>query len=363
MRYRIEKDEYGEVKVPIEAYYGASAQRSKDLFQITKHGLIRQMIKTFAAMKKSAAKANLDCEYLDAKVENAISLACDEITNGRLHGQFVTDLVQGGSGIAMNINANEVIANRANELLGGEKGKYDMICPENHVNLNQDHINTVLMANKFSAVRLTKKLITEAKKLYASITDKVNEYNLDKASYSFGQEILTLANNLERDMKRVSATLPNLLEVNVSIAGSILEDSNFVKKYIKYLNQYIGESIKQIKNPLVFERSLDDLVQTSSSLKSMMSNIAKGAGDLMVFNINKKIKLDSDAIMVIEVVKQISFYIMGNDQTIQRAVESGEIDTNIYIPIIFACLFEMINLIRRAIRTYREKVIETLIIL
>lgn len=360
MRYRLEKDTYGEMRVPLEAYFGAGAQHSKDLFQITKHGLIRQMIKAFAAIKKSAAKANNDCGNINADVENAISLACDEITNGRLHGQFVTDLVQGGSGIAMNYNANEVIANRANELMGGEKGKYDLVHPENHVNLNQDSINVVLMASKFSTARLAKKLLTECKKLLTAINDKVNEYELEKHAYSFGQEILTLANNLERDIKRVSATLAGLLEVNVTIPNIIGENDVFTKKYIKYLSQFIGENIKQIKNPIVFERSLDDIGQTSASLKSMMSNIAKGAGDLLLLHNKERINLDNDAIMTVEVVKQISFYVMGNDLTIQRSVESGELDKNIYIPIIFACLFEMINLTRRVIRSYRERVIENL---
>lgn len=360
MRYRIEKDKYGEMRVPLEAYFGANSQRSKDLFQITKHGLIRQMIKAFAAIKKSAAKANNDCGNIDSVVENAISLACDEILNGRLHGQFVTDLVQGGSGIAMNSNANEVIANRANEILGGEKGKYDLVHPENHVNLNQDSINVVLMASKFSTARLIKKLLTECKKLLTSINDKVNEFELEKDAYSFGQEILTLANNLERDIKRVTQALTGLLEVNVTIPNIIGENDVFTKKYIKYLSQFVGENIKQVKNPIVFERSLDDVGQTSASLKSMMSNIAKGAGDLLLLHNNGRINLDDDAIMTIEVVKQISFYVMGNDLTIQRSVESGELDKNIYIPIIFACLFEMINLTRRVIRVYRERAIETL---
>lgn len=358
MRYRVEKDAFGEVKVPLQAYFGGGSQRSKDLFQITKHSINRQMIRSFAWIKKSAAKANCDCGNIDARIENAISLACDEIINGRLHGQFVTDLVQGGSGIAMNINANEVIANRANELLGGEKGKYDIVHPDYHVNLNQDDIGVVLMASKFSTNRLTKKLLTEAKKLLNALEEKVNEYNLNTNEYSIGQEILNIANNIEKDIKRVTTRLSPLLEVNVTIPNLISENDVFTKKYIKYLSTFVGENIKHTPNPMSFHRSLDDIGQISYSLKAMMSNIAKGAGDLEVFAKQGRIKLEYDAIMTIEVVKQISYYVMGNDLTIQRSVEAGEIDKNIFIPIIFACLFEMINLTRRTIRTYRERVIE-----
>ena len=122
MRYRIEKDLLGQRQVPAEAYYGIETLRGKENFEITKRGICRQMIKALAIVKKAAAKANVDALNIDEKVGKAIMLACDEILNGRLHGQFVTDLIQGGAGTSMNMNANEVIANRANELLGGKKG-------------------------------------------------------------------------------------------------------------------------------------------------------------------------------------------------------------------------------------------------
>ena len=126
MRYRIEKDLLGQRQVPAEAYYGIETLRGKENFEITKRGICRQMIKALAIVKKAAAKANVDALNIDEKVGKAIILACDEILNGRLHGQFVTDLIQGGAGTSMNMNANEVIANRANELLGGKKGVFEV---------------------------------------------------------------------------------------------------------------------------------------------------------------------------------------------------------------------------------------------
>lgn len=115
------KDLLGQRQVPAEAYYGIETLRGKENFEITKRGICRQMIKALAIVKKAAAKANVDALNIDEKVGKAIMLACDEILNGRLHGQFVTDLIQGGAGTSMNMNANEVIANRANELLGGKR--------------------------------------------------------------------------------------------------------------------------------------------------------------------------------------------------------------------------------------------------
>lgn len=360
MRYRIESGGNFEVRVPLEAYYGAHSQKSKDLFTITKHGLNRQTIKAFAAIKKSAAKANFDAGLISKEIENSISLSCDEIINGRLHGQFVTDLVQGGSGIAMNHNASEVIANRANELLGGEKGKYNLVDPIKHVNLNQDSVNTVLMASKFSAVRLTKKLMTETKKLVNSYNDKIKGLDEKTDIEIIKQEFLSLTNIVERDNKRLNSCLANLLEVNVTIPGEVTETDIFAKKYIKYLGQFVGEPIKQIKNPLDFDFHLDDVSILSSAIKLLISNLAKSANDLVTIAKKNNIELDSDSLMVIEVVRQVSYYVMGNDLTIQRAVEDGQTNQNIHVPIIFACLFEMLNLLRRTIRVYREKVIDTL---
>ena len=165
MRFRIEKDDLGERQVPAEAYYGIQTLRSRENFQISKRPISRQMIKALATVKKAAAKANYDAGFISKEVCNAIGLACDEILNGRLHGQFITDLVQGGAGTSMNMNANEVIANRANEMLGSEKGRYDKVHPINHVNFCQSANDVVPTAGKIATYRLSKKLIVEMKKL------------------------------------------------------------------------------------------------------------------------------------------------------------------------------------------------------
>ena len=134
MKYRTEKDAIGEIKIPAEAYYGINTLRSKNNFDITKRGIPRQMIKALAYVKKGASKANSDDSLISEEVAKAIMTACDEILNGKLHGQFITDLIQGGAGTSINMNANEVIANRANEILGGKKGSYEFVHPIDHVN-------------------------------------------------------------------------------------------------------------------------------------------------------------------------------------------------------------------------------------
>lgn len=172
MKFRIEKDSLGEMQIPAEAYYGIHSLRSHDNFDITKRGISRQMIKALAIVKKAAAKANLDAENLDPKVAKAIMTACDEILNGKLHGQFITDLIQGGGGTSVNMNANEVIANRANEILGGKKGEYEYVHPMDHVNRSQSTNDVLQTAGKIAVIKQIKKLSVELKKLQNNILEK-----------------------------------------------------------------------------------------------------------------------------------------------------------------------------------------------
>ena len=176
MKYRIEKDSIGEVQIPAEVYYGINTFRAKNNFDITKRGISRQLIKALAIVKKAAAKANADAEAISLDVSKAIMAVCDEILNGKWHGQFITDLIQGGAGTSINMNANEVIANRANEMLGGKKGTYEFVHPLDHVNRSQSTNDVIPTAGKIALIKQIKKLIVELKKLQGSLQAKANEY-------------------------------------------------------------------------------------------------------------------------------------------------------------------------------------------
>ena len=176
MKYRVEKDSLGEKQITAESYYGIQTLRGKENFEITKRGISRQMIKALATVKKAVAAANATFDFIDEKKAKAIMLSCDEILNGRLHGQFITDLIQGGAGASMNMNANEVIANRANEMLGGKKGVYDLVHPIDHVNFGQSTNDVIPTAGKIALIRQTKKLIVELKKLSNSCNIKGKDF-------------------------------------------------------------------------------------------------------------------------------------------------------------------------------------------
>lgn len=371
MRYRLERDKIGELQLPAEAYYGIHTGRSKETFALTKHGLNRQMIKALSNIKKTAAKTNLQMGLLDKKVAEAIILSCDEILNGRLHGQFITDLIQGGSGVSMNMNANEVLANRANEMLGGKKGIYDLVHPTKDVNLNQSSAEVVLLAGKMTSIKLIKKFLTEAKKLSNSYGIVISKMKVQKDDqFSLINEFKAFKNSLDRDIKRIDKSLEYFHEIN--IGSSYFEthkrvDVNYIKTFIKNLNEHLGENFVQAKEIIDNSRNLDCFVIASSALRNLVINLSKSSFDMRKMIDDGKITIppihevgvsgESNPV-VLEMVNQISFYIMGNDITIARSVEAGEYEKNIYLPMIFACLFEIINLSRRTIRTLRERVIE-----
>lgn len=382
MRYRIEKDSLGERQVPAEAYYGIETLRGKENFEITKRGICRQLIKALAIVKKAAAKANIDAGNIPDKVGKAIMLACDEILNGRLHGQFVTDLIQGGAGTSINMNANEVISNRANEILGGRKGTYDFVHPNDHVNFGQSTNDVIQTAGKIAVIKQLKKLQVELKKLHNAYLQKATEFkdivkmgrtHLQEAlPITLGQEFAAYAGALNRDMKRIDGAIDSLLEVNMggtAIGTGLNANEKYIKKVILHLNKFSGEQLKSAKNLIDATRNLDAFGETSSVLKLLATDLSKTASDLRLMASFREIILPNvqpgSSIMpgkynpvIPEMVNQVCFYIHGLDVTISLAIESGQLELNVFEPIILMSLFEEITTIRRAARTFASLAID-----
>ena len=366
MRYRIEKDTLGEKIIPQEAYYGINTLRSKEAFEITKHGICRQNIKALANIKKAQAQTNCDFGFISSEVRDAICLSCEEILNGRLHGQFVTDIIQDGYGYGMEANACEVVANRANEMLGGEKGTYDKVSLKD-VSLYETNDEVVTIAGKISAIRLLKKLEAEGKKLVNSCKDFVEKSKIEKDDV--GRQLLSFALVLSKDLKLLDKSLANLRDIDYGKGlPSEVDKEKYLDKFIEYLNDSATEKFVPTKYSFEVSLSLEGFMNASSLLKNMMVNMSKCAQDLK--GILKSGKLDLPPIqaigiedentIVLDIVKQISFYISGNDMTIARCIEASEYGNNVYKPMIYACLFESSNLVRRTIITLREKVVENL---
>lgn len=387
MRFRVEHDALGEKKVPAEAYYGIQTLRSKENFQITKRGLSRQMIKALATVKKAAAKANFETGLLSKDICDAICLSCDEILNGRLHGQFVTDAIQGGAGTSMNMNANEVIANRANEMLGGKKGDYSFVHPINHVNRGQSTNDVIPTASKITMIRLTKKLLVEMKKLSNSYIDRATDlqstYKMgrthlqDALPMTFAQQLLAYQGNLDRDMKRIDQAMQGLLEINMgatAIGSGVNANKQYITRVVKNLQVLTGEAFYNSKNLFDTTRNLDAFLWLSSSIKTAAMNLSKTAHDFILMASGPEYGLKEiilpqvqpgSSIMpgkfnpvIAESVNQVAYLILGNDLTIAKVIESGQMELNVYSPVMYSVLTDSINYLRRVVRSFREKVIE-----
>lgn len=386
MAYRLESDLIGEKRVPRDAYYGIQSLRAHENFGITGLSLNEELIRAVCEVKKAAAISNRDAGVLEAKIANAISRACDEIIEGKFHDQFIIDPIQGGAGTSINMNANEVIANRAIEILGGEKGDYDIVHPNDHVNKGQSTNDVIPTAGKIAIMRLLDKAIVSLKKLHLALMDKAIEFDgvvkmgrtqmQDAIPIRLGQEFRAYSCAIERDIRRINQVRENLNYLNLggtAIGTALNANKDYLKTVVPNLSKVTGLSLKQADNLIDATQNLDIFVEVSGALKTCAVSISKISNDLRLMSsgprtgfgeINLPPKQNGSSIMpgkvnpvIPEVMNQIAFNIIGNDLTITMAAEAGQLELNAFCPVIFYKLFESINTLTNGAETFVENCI------
>lgn len=381
--YRVEKDSLGEKEVPADAYYGIQTLRAIDNFPITGYHLDDAFINAMAVVKKAATRANLETENLEPKIAKAIMNAADEILEGKLHDQFLVDPIQGGAGTSSNMNINEVLANRALELIGEQKGNYKVISPNTHVNMAQSTNDVVPTAAHLAILTRLEELIPVMEELYVQFEKKAEEFDdvikmgrthlQDAVPIRLGQEFKAYALLLKRDIERIKSTRNHIYNVNMgaTAVGTGLNASvEYIQKAVEYISEYSGYPIRNASDLIDGTANTDGYLEVSGALKICMLNMSKVANDLRLMasgphcglgEIQLPSRQPGSSIMpgkvnpvMPEVLNQVAFQVAGNDLTVGMACEAGQFQINVMKPTIIFKVLESITVTKNVLEVFSK---------
>lgn len=387
-RVRVESDLLGNREVPYESYYGIQTLRAVENFNISGITLnfFPSLIEALAMVKESAAEANFDLSLLEKDVKDAIVFACQEIQNGKYHNQFVVDMIQGGAGTSTNMNANEVIANRALEILGTEKGNYSFCHPNNHVNLSQSTNDAYPTAIKIALFNSNKKLVSVLESLVDSFKEKGKEFShiikmgrtqlQDAVPMTLGQEFEAYAVTMGEEVERLNQNARLFLEVNMgatAIGTGINSVPGYSELVIKHLREITTLDLVLASNLIEATQDTGAFVMYSSAVKRLAIKLSKICNDLRLLSSGPRTGLNEinlppmqpgSSIMpgkinpvIPEVVNQIAFKVIGNDITVTIASEAGQLELNVFEPIIVQSVFESVEMLINGMNTLRHRCI------
>ena len=343
--YRVEQDSIGEKDIPGDVYYGVQSLRAAENFRITGLNMHPEIINSLAYIKKASAITNCESGILEKKKAKAIVQACDEILTGKLHEYFIVDPIQGGAGTSLNMNANEVIANRAIEILGGKKGDYSAINPNDDVNCGQSTNDVIPTAGKMTSLRLLQNLKKELLRLHGALCKKAEEFDhvikmgrtqmQDAVPIRLGQEFQAYSDAIMRDIHRMDNAMDEMRTVNMggtAVGTGINADEAYVSRIVPNLSKISDIQFVQAFDLIDATQNLDPFVAVSGAVKACAVTLSKIANDLRLMSsgpragfgeINLPAKQNGSSIMpgkvnpvIPEVVNQVAFNIIGNDVTI-----------------------------------------------
>jgi aspartate ammonia-lyase len=388
-KFRVESDLIGELQVPADAYYGVQTQRAINNYKISTTHMYDypEYIIAIAYVKMAAASANAELGVLDQKIADAIIAACKEIVGGKLWDQFPVDMMQGGAGTSVNMNANEVIANRALELMGHKKGEYQFCSPNDHVNCAQSTNDAYPTAFRYTFFRMNRHLEKALEDLIASFRAKGEEFKdiikmgrtqlQDAVPMTSGQEFNAFANNLEEEIANLERNVVLLKEINMggtAIGTGLNAVPGFAELCTKRMSEFTGDHFE--KAPDLVEATPDTgaYVSYSAALKRLAVKLSKTCNDLRLMasgprcglhEINLPAMAPGSSIMpgkvnpvIPEVTNQVCFKVIGNDTTVCFAAEAGQLQLNVMEPVIAQCILESQTWLINAMNTLRTKCID-----
>ena len=387
---RIEHDFLGEIEIQDEAYYGVQTARALDNFVITGHKLNDDFIKSFGIVKAAAAKANMKTGRMPAKIGNAIVQAAEEIIAGKLHDQFIVDCIQGGAGTSMNMNANEVIANRALEILGEKKGNYALISPNNHVNMAQSTNDVMPTAMRLCTITKAKKLVKALEELAATFEAKGDSFKhvlkmgrthlQDAVPITLGQEFYAYAEATKRGIKRIRENVKNMHVVNMgatAVGTGLNAEPEYIKFVVEELSTYSGEKIESADNLVDATQNTDQVAEFSGALKVTALAFCKIASDMRLMasgprcglgELSLPARQPGSSIMpgkvnpvIPETVNQVAYQVIGNDMAICLAVENGQFELNVMEPVMAYNLFNSLTILTNVVNTWNHKCVQGIV--
>src|SRR5689334_16648438 len=383
---RIEHDLLGDRAVPADAYYGIHTLRALENFPITGMpiSVYPDLVVSLACVKQAAAIANAELGLLEERRSTAIRLACEEIREGKLQEEFVVDVIQGGAGTSSNMNANEVICNRALEILGHRKGEYQHLHPLDHVNLSQSTNDVYPTAVKLALQLGIKRLLPEMSALRHAFAEKALEFDdvlkvgrtqlQDAVPMTLGQEFSTYAVMLGEDEQRLREASDLIREINLgatAIGTGINAHPDYARLATTRLSEVSGVQLMSSPNLIEATQDAGSFVQLSGVLKRIAVKLSKTCNDLRLLSSGPRAGIGEIALPAVqagssimpgkvnpvipEVVNQVAFEVIGNDMTVTMAAEAGQLQLNAFEPIIAHSLFKSLQHLTAACRTLNER--------
>ncbi len=389
MSFRIDRDSLGEVKVPSNAYYGPFAARAKKMYKVTGQKAHVNLVRAFVMIKRSAALANKELGALDAMKAGAIVRACDEILKGRLMDQFVVEAINSGAGTAFNMNTNEVIANRALEILGKKKGQYDVISPNDHVNMSQSSNDTfptamhvAILANMVqtdaAVTTLVKSLRKKAKEFDSAI--KIGRTHLmDAIPVTLGAEFEEYAYSIERAQERMREAMDGLREValgGTAVGTGANTPRGYRKLAIKHLSEISKLELRPSPNMFYSLQSKHDVANCSSALRNLAIELTKMANDLRLMASGPTAGFAEVLIPAVhagssimpgkvnpslaECLNMVCFNVIGNDVSVAMAAQAGQFELNVMLPGMLKCVLDSTDMLNNFLPVFAAHMIDGL---